>query len=142
MTAVNSDQLPVVEFLYKKGANLNARSIDGSTALHAPARDGHENAVSLLLAAGADANVPAEPEGMVTPLHLAVIGGHIEVVRLLLKNRAAVNAVSKGGITQLDLAYKNGNVAMAKLLRKAGAVEFRMLDAQQSSPAERATAEK
>jgi ankyrin repeat protein len=59
----------VLEFLARTGADLNARTIGGSTPLHDAVRAHRRDAVELLVAAGAD---PRIPDGTgTTPLDLA-----------------------------------------------------------------------
>lgn len=55
------------------------------------ASEGSVEAVSLLLAAGANVNLDSERNG--TALQASVAGGHIQVVRVLLKAEANVNKV-------------------------------------------------
>jgi hypothetical protein len=56
-----------------------------------------------------------------SPLHIAALEGHLEVVELLLARGAAVNAISKYGDTPLHFAISHGNVEVITALYKAGA---------------------
>ena len=47
--------------------------------------------------------------------------GHLNIIRMLLENGAAVAAKTKSGYTALMLAEKYDNFQIAMLLRKAGA---------------------
>jgi uncharacterized protein len=84
------------------------RPVGGLTALLYAARDGCYDCVELLLAAGADANMPT-PEG-VTPLMLALDNGYLDVAKLLLDRGANPHVWDWWGRTALYIAVdiKNG----------------------------------
>jgi len=85
--------------------------------------------ISLLLEAGANPNREYKDiDGCADwqPLAVAVAHDLKSVVELLLQHRADVNHVNHNnhynlGITALEVAARDGNVAMMKLLVKAGA---------------------
>ena len=56
-----------------------------------------------------------------TALHDAALGGHREVVQLLLDNNANLNARNKAGETPIMLAVRHSRPEVAELLRDAGA---------------------
>ncbi|MDP6417436.1 MAG: ankyrin repeat domain-containing protein [Gammaproteobacteria bacterium] len=90
---------------------------------------GDIEAVKQHLAAGADVNAGGglddngEPL-LWTPLHLAAMGGHKEIVELLIGAGADVNAKVVSGAAQgktpLDAANETNNKETADLLRKHG----------------------
>lgn len=51
-----------------------------------------------------------------TPLHLAVIGGHKDLVELLFANKADINAKDKAGWTPLHFAVYKGHKDIVELL--------------------------
>jgi len=69
----------------KRGAEINARTENGSTALFFAARF-----------------------------------GHIEVIKLLLKNKADPTLANENGDTAIDWALKSDSTDIADLLRAAG----------------------
>ena len=85
--AVLGDDLEMTKRLIAAGANINALSKDGSTALHAAARKGNRNIFSYLLEAGAPfdartlnhARFPST-DGL-SVLDIAVSHGHLELVK-------------------------------------------------------------
>ena len=76
-----------------------------STALHFAAYNGQVAVVGLLLSRGAPINSTANPKRM-TPLHLATIGGHPDVVTQLLEMGADPSVKDKRGRTALAYATK------------------------------------
>ncbi|CAK9019884.1 unnamed protein product [Durusdinium trenchii] len=85
--------LEVVRMLLEAGAEKNAATQDGETALMAAARDGHLEVVQVLLEAGAEKNA-ATQDGE-TALMAAARDGHLEVVQVLLKAGADKNAATQ-----------------------------------------------
>jgi ankyrin repeat protein len=71
----------VARLLLEKGADVNAKTHDGHTALQLAAAKGHETVARLLLEKGADVN--AETHDGDTALRLAARKGHKTVARLL-----------------------------------------------------------
>ena len=65
-----------MRILLDNGASATMANALGESPLHVASWDGHADAVSLLVAAGAPVNKPG-PEGE-TPLLLAADGGHFE----------------------------------------------------------------
>lgn len=109
----------VAELLIAKGADVNARTKDGSTLLHTMAWNGNKEMVELLLENGADVN--ANHNKGHTPLHFAVRTGNKEVVKLLLTNGSRVNTKDEWGYTSLHWAVKKGYRNIAELLLANGA---------------------
>ena len=100
---------------------IKAFSGDGFTALHLAAFFAQPEAVALLLDRGADPGLAARNTSRVTPLHSAVAGRNLEVVRLLLMHGADANARQQGGWTALHAAALHGDVAIVRLLLARGA---------------------
>lgn len=90
------------------------------TPLHWAALGGHDAVVQLLLAHGADVNA-VEPSRGRTPLLDAVANMHEPVVRRLVGAGTRVDTADMLGDTPLNLATRQGNVSMARILLEAGA---------------------
>ncbi|KAL8876643.1 MAG: hypothetical protein Q9198_005197, partial [Flavoplaca austrocitrina] len=86
----------------------------GQNLLALAAHNGHYATIELLLAHGANPNIP-ENEGK-TPLGIAVSNGDEVLVKLLLMNGAACNIPDNRGGTPLSIAVSNGDEVLAKLL--------------------------
>ncbi|KAM4770881.1 ankyrin repeat and SOCS box protein 3 [Rhinophrynus dorsalis] len=68
---------------------VKSKTFEGESAVHLAAKSGSVRCMQLLLDAGADPNDVTNEE--TTPLFFAVEGGHQDVVKLLLKNKANIN---------------------------------------------------
>ena len=109
-----------ISALISAGANVNARNNEGYSPLIFAAANGHLEAVSLLLNAGADSSASAGRYGN-TAMHDAARMGHIEVVSALLEagqRTLMVNVENKGGATPLMAAR---DVETFSFLLNAGA---------------------
>jgi len=149
-SAIRENNLVTLRTLATNGG-MNARGNGGQTPLMAAASFGSLEAVSLLIAAGADPQ--AANEAGLTPLHLAtsdprkarvllergadvnkasLMGrtpllvaagteGTFETVKLLIERGADVNAADASGVTPLIAAAFVDNGAVAKFLVEKGA---------------------
>ena len=84
-----SGNIPEVERLLAKGADVNTMRVDGITALMGASFEGHKEIVKLLLAKGVDVNVKAKNFGRngndATACNLASQEGYQEIVEMLVK---------------------------------------------------------
>ena len=97
--AAQKGHVEVAGLLLEKGADVNARARNGYTSLHEACAYGQREVVKLLLKNGALVNfdVKDSAEGDdpdCAPLLLAAENGHLDVVKLLLEEKADVNAKS------------------------------------------------
>lgn len=75
------DHVEVIEALLANGADINGTNLTGFTPLHHAAENNSDNSASVLLEAGADAEIPNR-RGQ-KPLDTARAKGHEDLVRLL-----------------------------------------------------------
>ena len=80
----------MVEYLVKKGSNMEAKGESGYTPLHYASINGHLPVVEYLVKKGADTE--AKNKNGYTPLHLASDKGHRHVVEHLVEERADMEA--------------------------------------------------
>ena len=88
--------------LNTRGIDINARNVQGGTALHAAARRGHENSLQSLLISGCSRNTQ-DNDGN-TALHLAAMCGHKICVEALLSNGANPQLRNNDGQTPAEVA--------------------------------------
>ena len=136
--AVRAGDTEKVQTLLKADPKLvEARTDDGSTALHLAALEGDAAIAQLLLAAGAQVNARGLREE--TPLHMAMYDEHREVAELLLDSKAEVNAQNTAGETPLHLAARKGHRDLAELLLEHHA-DVNAKDRQDATPLHAAAA--
>jgi ankyrin repeat protein len=117
MAARTSD---VAWLLVAKGADVNARSKRGETALAAAAGRGDEESVELLLIHSADVNA-ADYRGYTPLMHAAQYDrDSLDIVRMLLARGANANVTAEGQ-TPVSIAARRGETALTRLLREAAA---------------------
>ena len=112
---------PIVLALIAAGANVNAATNYGSTALIVAANRGHFAIVQALLAApGIHVNDALMNSGSAA-LTLAASNGHVAIVQALLAAGANVNSTGNNGWTALILAAVDGHLFVVRALIAAGA---------------------
>uniref|UniRef100_A0A1B6DNZ6 Uncharacterized protein n=1 Tax=Clastoptera arizonana TaxID=38151 RepID=A0A1B6DNZ6_9HEMI len=107
-----------VALLLRCGADQTIQDNCGNTPLHVAARDELLNCCKLLLKAdGADLVKNKFNDEGLTPLHIATIYGHYNIVRLLTYENVDINMKdSKCGRTAYNLALYHGKDSIANLL--------------------------
>lgn len=112
-------ELPIVEYLISKGANVNAQANDTkeTALLNAVTRE-HTDVVKALIAA--KANVALRNAYDFNAFTSAVAAGNQEIAGLLLDAGAKINE-GTSGLTPLAFAASSGNTAMMRFLVSRGA---------------------
>jgi ankyrin repeat protein len=118
--AVRNNDLPTVEALIKRGADVKAATRYGITPIHIAAMNGNAAILRRLMDAGADPN--STTPGCETALMTASRTGSVEAVTLLLDRGANVNAKDAGRAqTALMWAITEKHPDIVKLLAARGA---------------------
>jgi len=143
-----------VRVLLEKGANPNSLDGAGLSPLHViagmcPGMDDHQRehfesrvalqCARLLLHHKADPNGVATTEHQPTALHMAAAGGHLSLVKLLLKKGAQPNVRDASGATPLHYAARELRARVALELIEGGA-DPTISDAQGAVARDAATA--
>jgi len=115
---MNKPNIVHVKFLLLVVMSL---SLAGCSAMRGAVRRGDTAKVKELIKKGANVNNTYNFGKPTTALVQAAGGGHMEIVRALLKAGANVHHRDKYGGTALHAAANYGHVAIAKLLLEAGA---------------------
>jgi ankyrin repeat protein len=120
--ASENGDITKLQRLLKADAGLaTAYNDDGWTPLHLAAHYGQLEAAEMLLSYGADSDARSRNSLDNIPLHAAVAGNHMELVKLLVGDGSDVNAQQHGGWTPLHAAAQNGNYDMVAYLLQSGA---------------------
>ncbi|CAH1255376.1 TRPA1 [Branchiostoma lanceolatum] len=137
--AAGNDNLSIMEYILKLNnggwgvickpgdkqptvVDVNAQDHHGRTPLHWAVREGHPQAVELLLQKGADAEIKDEEQA--APIHTAVETGQVECLKALLHHpdRVNVNLPGHGGAIPLHYAAWADRKQCMKLLIENGAL--------------------
>jgi len=116
MMACRKGFAEIVKLFLSYGAKNDPHPDYGQTALHAAVCEKHFNVVSVLLEIAALSNAQtiicnlADPEGQ-TPLHIAAILGHTDIVEILLLHGAEIGSVDCHGHNPLHLCAGSGNIS-------------------------------
>ncbi|KAM3909992.1 M-phase phosphoprotein 8 [Leptodactylus fuscus] len=113
MMAAAAGQDDILRLLVKKGAKLNARQRNGTTALIHATEKNHLTTVALLLEAGAFVNLQ-QVTGE-TALMKACKKGNIDTVRLLIEHGADCNILTKHQSNALQFAKQSDNIVFELL---------------------------
>ncbi|KAM7494766.1 hypothetical protein LguiB_029375 [Lonicera macranthoides] len=103
----------IVRVLVGAGADVDARSKDGKTALYRAAAKGDRRLVKVLIELGADPTVEAMDRGR-SAIDVARDKGHKEVVEILEQGEAVLNAARRGDLKRLE-----------QLLERDAAISYR-----------------
>jgi ankyrin repeat protein len=117
--AAADGHIEIVRILLERGAEVDIETPRG-TALALAAERNHPEVVRLLLDAGANAAALSPAYYDMTPLEIAALLGHVEVVRVFLRREGGAET-QRGLGTALWMASQQGYSEVVTLLARAGA---------------------
>ena len=110
----------LVRRLLASGADVNARTdVDGATPLHIAS---DAEVISILIDCNADIN--AEDDEGLSPVHRAVRQGNVDRVRMLWNRGAKCDWKDKGMRTPLHSAAYEGHLSIVRFLVETGTVDI------------------
>lgn len=117
--AAKANFTEIVRLLVNAGVDINSQDEQGDTALHVAARFGHLECAKLLIA-GSDlqkANIElCEKTYGWTPLFIACVDGHLQIVELLVESGADLDRLDSSGWNAKEHAALRGHVDIAQRL--------------------------
>jgi ankyrin repeat protein len=113
--AALSGDLPKVQALLSKGADIEATAFDGLTPLDAAAKSGHLDVLKFLIDHGASVNGVSHTDR--TPLGTAAIYEHTECVRYLISKGGEIRGTPQWKQGLLDSIQKDGKTDLYDLVR-------------------------
>jgi ankyrin repeat protein len=119
MLAAGKGHVDVVNYLLcRQDIDINAHTVEGSTALGFACGSGHLEMAKLLVAAGA--RVDPQHGKKWKPLGSAAMGGSLQVVKYLVEEAGAdVRWVDPDGLRNLMMTADEGHADIAEYLRRA-----------------------
>ena len=121
MLAAKRNRPEVVEFLLKKGANLDMKNRKGKAAMHYAAQYGSLEVLKVLFKHLSKKTLEQPGPEKMTPLIVAATKGQLQAVELLLNQGANPKKRDKLRRTALLQAVKNGYADIASLVIAHGA---------------------
>ena len=118
--AAGGGHVKVIRELITRGASVGVEMNNGYTPLHIAARNGKLEAVHELLRLGGRASITKVAGTGGTPLHQALLGGHKEIVLVLLDAGCPIDVVASNGRNVLHAAAQGGHVDLIGLLVERG----------------------
>ncbi|XP_062841687.1 transient receptor potential cation channel subfamily A member 1b [Trichomycterus rosablanca] len=128
--AVRGGNIEVIKLCITKGAKIEQRQFDKSTALHFACTQGAMEAVQAMLRSYlqlSDVIINITDGANQTPLHRATLFDHVELVEFLISQGAEIDPVDCNGLTPLLLATTCSAWRTVSFLLSQGA-DFRVKD--------------
>ncbi|KAL4766789.1 ankyrin repeat-containing domain protein [Aspergillus nidulans var. acristatus] len=111
----------ILQYLLDQGADPTKPTVEGWTALHITAFNGHTRAAALLVKDGRIGLDDGTVSYGFTPLHKAVESNSLQIIRLLLDAGANINSLTSENVTPLYLAAKLDRPFVVEELLRRGA---------------------
>lgn len=126
LSAVKSGKVYMTRYLFAIGASTSFVTGNGWSLLHEAVDSGSLNMVEYILNKCPLLRTYSKTRDLMTPLHLAVFNGYVDILRVLLKETpyACVSPRGPGGSTPLMIATKRGEKEMMVDLYRSGSSFF------------------
>ena len=126
---VQGGSLSIVKALLKHGANAMHDAIETLHPLILASKQGNVAIIKELLDVGAPINIVGNNQSSyehvqaedASPMHAAVAGGYLDVIKMLLSQGADIETNVEGPGTPLSVAASKGRADIVRLLLSAGA---------------------
>ncbi|MCJ1309832.1 Glycerophosphocholine phosphodiesterase [Agyrium rufum] len=117
--ATKAGSAEIVKLLLDANVNINFQDEHGETAAHVAARFGHVDCLKVLLD-GSGAQRPdleiAEKTFSWTPLFIASVDGHLDIVELLIEADVRLDGLDSSGWSAKEHAALRGHISIAKTI--------------------------
>ncbi|XP_046341569.2 ankyrin repeat and KH domain-containing protein mask-like isoform X2 [Haliotis rufescens] len=137
MVAAYSGHRDVVELLVSKGADVSLVDKDGDSILHLACLRGHLGTVEFVLSLNV-VDINSRGQGSMTPVMRAAMGGHRDVVELLVSKGADVSLMDKDGDSILHLACGGGHMETVRFVLSLNVVDINSRGLKSTTPMMRA----
>lgn len=114
--AVGNSYIDTAKILIENGANINAVDIEGWSALSYAVNNGDIEIAKLLLTN--KAKIKGE---LLLAIKSPIAESRIDMIKLLIDNKANINYADDDGFTPLNIAIETGDMELTKFLIKNGA---------------------
>lgn len=119
MTAINAQNISLVDILIKNGADINKRYKTGLTLLHFAIKHDNADLITTLIKAGIRLN--CENDDGITPLISAINYNFANIVEILINEGAEVNSYNCHGMLPIMYAIHLQSISLVDILIKHGA---------------------
>lgn len=118
-TYIEKNKTEICNLFLTAGIDLNSKDENGTPLLNIAVRNDNEGLVKRFLSSGVDINAVSEDRGY-TAVMDAVWRGNTDITKLLIKEGADLNTISKEGQSNLVLAVGADRIEICKLLAENG----------------------
>ena len=115
--AARQNHAEIIKHLFRHGANIEAKTLEGFNALHIAAYHGQIKSMEILVELGAE--IEKKDDSTQTALFIASWQDHADVVKWLLDRNADRNPTTSRGFTPLLVASRNGYIEPMRILLEA-----------------------
>ena len=121
--AARNGRTETLKAFLNANADMQVANDDGWKPIHAATEHSHMQALTCLLEAGCQVSPQTTP-ALMTPLHQAIANRKYEIIELLLRHNASMDAMDRFGNAPMHAAARTGQYGvLTKLLEKGASIE-------------------